>query len=712
MEKKEMILDSGRIKMRLMVTEQGAWIENGKINGIELVEAPLSKVRIRRLSDGEEFILDSRSGFGRTAISRHKQYAKISLFCPLDGRLENFCIVIKIRTEGDRVDWLLSILNDNHDYSVLSAEYPQLKMAGTHLNVFVPYESGLVEEDVIERGYQIGSGYPSGHTLSMQYFAFYNEGKGIYAGTHDALGCHKIFTVNADKEERSCVLQARVPAIGMGKEANAFELPGKMVWQAFDGDWYEAANIYREFVRKEAVWIPEVDETGRFDTPQWFKELPFWIMDWMPNGENKHDELPTSIRPADGSVPSKDAWYEKAIRLQEELGVPIGYHLYNWHMIPFNNDYPHFYPPQEEAYEGIRKMREHQIYVAPYINGKLWDTKDHEDQDYLFSQKAMKWATRDLDGNIFMEVYESKEKNGEPVTLAGMCPSAGIWKSHLSDLIDKLKKDLKVPAVYIDQVTASVPNDCTAPEHNHEPGGGDWWRMAYTNMLERFQAEVGDDFAITSESNSETLMRGIDGYLTWLWLPGNMVPAFTRVYSGLAVFFGRNCNGKKKGDLLYFKHCLAQSITFGQQMGWINADVVDVPEKLSFLKKMVELRTTHTRFFNSGNMLRPPVVECDIEDREVEPACAHWGYPYDVPHIIRHVICGGWQLWDGSDTRILAVNLAEQEVNAVLRFRTAEYAGKAWDCILQGRGCVKAVRTEHEEIILEVQIAANDYIVI
>ena len=43
----------------------------------------------------------------------------------------------------------------------------------------------------------------------------------------------------------------------------------------------------------------------------------------------------------------KDYWVEAAVALKERLGTPVGYHVYNWHEIPFN-----FSESNAEAYVG------------------------------------------------------------------------------------------------------------------------------------------------------------------------------------------------------------------------------------------------------------------------------------------------------------------------------------------------------------------------
>ena len=40
------------------------------------------------------------------------------------------------------------------------------------------------------------------------------------------------------------------PAANMGVGGNGFELSGEAVWQLLRGDWFDAAVIYRDWVRR------------------------------------------------------------------------------------------------------------------------------------------------------------------------------------------------------------------------------------------------------------------------------------------------------------------------------------------------------------------------------------------------------------------------------------------------------------------------------
>ena len=61
---------------------------------------------------------------------------------------------------------------------------------------------------------------------------------------------------------------------------------------------------------------------GRVSTPKWFKELGFIV-----RTHGTADAATNDVRTA-----------------MDYLGVPVMAHWYQWHQIPFDNDYPHYFP--------------------------------------------------------------------------------------------------------------------------------------------------------------------------------------------------------------------------------------------------------------------------------------------------------------------------------------------------------------------------------
>jgi hypothetical protein len=79
------------------------------------------------------------------------------------------------------------------------------------------------------------------------------------------------------------------------------------------------------------------------------------------------------------------------------------------------NDFPHYFPPKPGFKEGVSELEQHGVFVMPYINGRLWDTRDRGTEDFEFSSKALPAATKDHHGEPFVETYFGKESNGTPV---------------------------------------------------------------------------------------------------------------------------------------------------------------------------------------------------------------------------------------------------------------------------------------------------------
>jgi hypothetical protein len=64
--------------------------------------------------------------------------------------------------------------------------------------------------------------------------------------------------------------------------------------------------------------------------------------------------------------------------------------------IPFDNDYPHYFPPKDGFREGVAELKTAGVYPMPYINGRLWDTHDKGAGDWEFTRVALAGATQRL----------------------------------------------------------------------------------------------------------------------------------------------------------------------------------------------------------------------------------------------------------------------------------------------------------------------------
>lgn len=693
----------GGISFEITTCESGAALTRMSSIGREQeLFAPLSQLTLMRLSDRKEFTADTLSGWSHVRLYKENRGGRLILSGL--GELTELSLEIEFHFVGEeRIEWQTHVINAQHDLSVLSASYPPSFWDAENAACFIPEHCGWVEENVAAVHFYRDGIYPRGWRFTMGYFAAYLPaelgGAGFYCALHDPDGSFRTMNIETDALSKTGLFFMRSHAPGRGKEANAFSLPGRLVWQSFCGDWYDATLIYRDFVRDRAEWLPAVGPEGREDTPLWAKELPVWIMDWMSNTNPLAEPVPTSIH-KEGDLPM-EYWYTEPLRLKEQLGVPIGYHVYNWHWIPFNNDYPHYLPAKKEFCENVQTLRDAGVRIMPYINARLWDTLDHEDQDWQFSSRARAWATKDASGKLFTEKYESHEPDGSLCELAAMCPSSGVWKEQMANVLDGLFHTIGVDGVYMDQIAAAAPYLCEDPAHNHLPGGGSWWTQQYNLLVRRSRQVRGEDGILTTEDNAEVYMKAMDGFLSWIWTFDNLVPAFSVLYSGYVMMFGRTTNGIKKGDEIFLRYETAEQFVFGGQLGWLNADVSRRPAEVRFLRMLSQMRYRYAPFFYKGEALRPAALTTDRPVQLTMPAY------YDSRLFeARQVLTGTWRLWDGSRTVMFLVNCDKETAHF-----TAQTKG-THASVTDGNGSLLRVQSVDGDLLLEGEIAPESCLVI
>ena len=671
-------LDAGRMKAQLALDAHTlSTVCDGK-------HFPLCAMRLRDLKTTEDFYIDTLSHWESVSAVRNGNYVVFTLSdCVRDITLK---LTAELSGAENQIAWQTEVINHSDDYSLIWCTYPRLYVKEDRFaNVFEPIHGGNVRKGFTSC-YQYTAGtYPSGFFYTMPYLALFedtdNPKDSTYFSVHDESGALKEFCACCD-HDHIVRFTSRFHAENLTLPRNSNKLPGKAIWKRYDGDWYDATNFYRDFVNSSCDWGKEETEKN---TPEWMLDIPFWIMDWVPYDATSDDILPTNLR-HDGDDIHYNDWYENAIKLQDELGIPIGYHVYNWHQIPFNNDYPHFVPARERYLQGHKELKKHGIRIMPYINSLLWDTKDRGYEVYLFESVGRQGAVKLENGDVETLIFESKEANGEPVKLAPMCPTTKVWKETELALIQDMYDKYDFDAIYLDQIAARIPHRCMDKNHGHPLGGGSWWQEGYNDMLRALNAAKPADKGFSTECNAEVYTNNMDAYLSWCWqLTDGEVPAFMRLYSDKVIVFGRNTNGRKKTDTMYWKYNTAMAFVGGQQLGWINADVVNDDARMPLLKKLARFRYENRLFFRKFVTLRPPVavISADntVRDSETKMAAHLCG---------KHYFCTG-VLTNGNKTMMLIVNVADRDITSDIMWRAEEYNFQSGQFKVFGSGSVNSL---------------------
>jgi len=557
----------------------------------------------------------------------------------------------KIDNTNSAVYWDFNIENGDENMSVWHAIFPQIGIAdlGEDGCVFFPRGPGEVQKGLWDREFRHQGVYPEPWTV-MQFVSAYDRQTGLYIATHDPNASTKTISIESRPDEHSVVFTFDHPAENMGVGGNDFELSGHAVWQLLKGDWFDSAMIYKGWLKKNARWYPKLSNDGRTDTPEWTKELCVWAT----TGGNAEQVVP------------------RVKQFAEYMGVPVGFHWYNWHQIPFDNDYPHYFPVTEGFAEGVQELQKSDIFVMPYINGRLWDTRDKGTEDYQFTSVALPSVTKDENGEIYTESYGSKESDGSPVKFAVMCPTTELWQTRIHDICLRLFNEYKVNAVYIDQISAMSPRLCMDKTHGHPLGGGHWWVEGYWEMLQSIRDDMPKDGMLTSECNAEAYTKWLDGYLSWTWQHDGQVPAFPTVYAGAIQNFGRAYRGGETSDIA-LKIKAGQQLVFGEQIGWIDPGVINQKENAEFLRQVVLLRHKLRQFFYAGEMLRPPSLTGIMPNVR-----ADWQWAGEWWVTTDSILTGAWRLED--EIVLVFVNVSDENVTAKIQFDPSEYGIKIGEC--------------------------------
>ena len=338
--------------------DHGATVTGGHFGALSVLESPLFSMKYAPVKESayrraapDDGITEITSACGWESVRSVCSDTLLQFWFSGPDGTADLTVVITGTIDDLGISWKCDVINNNPERTVHEITYPTPRVTGTPLHLFLPDCSGRALTDVGTRGFSGRWDYP-GHNMAMQYFAFWGEAGGIYLGIHDPDASMKTFAVSVGGNMGS--LTPIFPAIGIGCRANSFSLGGVMRWQVFDGDWYDATMIYAHFVHTEAKWLPV---KGRPDTPRKFKEIPFWICDYIPNSPEQMEARPMTLATVSERY-GADYWVDAPIALKEALGTPVGYHVYNWHKIPFNINYPHFLPARDTFLDGAKRLRD------------------------------------------------------------------------------------------------------------------------------------------------------------------------------------------------------------------------------------------------------------------------------------------------------------------------------------------------------------------
>lgn len=402
--------------------------------------------------------------------------AEVRIRCPRDGQLTY---------------WSLSLTRSS-PVSVADVQFPFVVVpyrydGGGPTNLLVPLSEGRLLQD--PRPEQLKPDRPGawqfvddeqhflhypGSTFA-QFLAYYDEGPGVYLGCHDPGGQTKnIKPVHHPSGIRLGVSHV-VGWSGVGTQDLGYEV----ALGTFAGDWYDAADLYKDWYETAA---PRTPLHRRQDVPGWLLDSPLHV---VMRTQGQLDEGPAPANrefvPYENALPALESLSERV----DSVLVPI---IMSWEG-PGPWVYPDSFPVAggDEALSSFTAAAHSRgWHVGTYCNGTQWVTEHkwtgYDGEAYYRAHRGDETVCRLPDGAPWRNIWDRRWRSSYICCMEapGTQDIAAGYVQHLLDLgLDWVQ--------FLDQNCGAAAFPCYSEEHGHDPQPGGWMTEALGDLLARFE---------------------------------------------------------------------------------------------------------------------------------------------------------------------------------------------------------------------------------
>lgn len=307
-----------------------------------------------------------------------------------------------------------------------------------------------------------------------QFLAYYNDRAGLYLACDDTQGHVKRFAAL----HHDPGLRLGVAHVGDWAARGTRALEYNTLTRTFQGDWYAAADMYREWTSRQKWFIPL---TQRNDIPEWLTDSPVYItlrpqgiLDGGPDG------------PVDDFLP-----YEKCLPLlqnvADKVNAPLAVILMGYER-GGSWVFPDALPPvggDDSMRSFIQSIRARGWHAGSFCSGTRWVTaqfwSNYDGREYYEQNGGADAVCREADGSEWRENWDLDWRPSYACCL-GTQKTRQVARDYVRHLIDWGMDALQ----FLDQNNGSSTFPCFAADHEHAPVPGKWMAQ----KMAQFMAEL------------------------------------------------------------------------------------------------------------------------------------------------------------------------------------------------------------------------------
>ena len=542
-------------------------------------------------------------------------------------------VTVRLRAGDPLSYWRINVLNRSA-YGTGNRHYPRYTRYGidrvrfpllnlvpiedAENNVFLyPKYRGELFQNPFQDGHHATNFYPC--HFNMQFQALYNQktGSGLYLGTQDPAASFMMFDIKHATSKIDWYPGHYPPNIAFTGED--FDLPYDCVIGPFQGDWYDACQIYRRWAIQQP-WCRKGKLSTRRDIPTWYKESPLFaytvLGDSAEGTHSREDNLLIAEKhfmellqwagvPLPANYYSLSQWPDGLSAYDIPLSIYRRPRPGRWAGFSTENTCGGNYP-EIPAVKGLsassKRLRKVGGMVCPYYGLELFDAGPTFNAPHA----------ADSIPNLVRDLHGAMRRWGAEASLQP-CVVTDWWRQRSKQTCVLMLQRENVGGFYLDVMQGgSLP--CYWTPHGHTAAGGDSMTRGMHELVQIITDAVRaeDPEAITTGENpSENMIDVTDGFLQVSLSPRNTAPIFGTVYQDYILRYGLELS---ESDL-FFVEC-ASMFAEGMQVGRLRLRPRNVTvsfqdpahkDRIAFLKLIVNYykQAPSKNFLAYGRLLRP-----------------------------------------------------------------------------------------------------------